>query len=111
LKRCIVKAEKFIDPDGSRTVLYLEPEAQMSLQPTEKVAILDPEISHGAAPETAFALVFLGDLTTVENDEIGKIDLSARRENDPKYCASPRTILPLRLIYMSFSVLSLVHSD
>ncbi|KAJ7260512.1 hypothetical protein B0H12DRAFT_1231784 [Mycena haematopus] len=85
LKRCFVNAEKIADPDGSRTVLYSNPDAPHQLYPANQVAIVDPKITPaGVVPDSVFALVFVGDLTVDENAAISRMDLSWCEEQ-PKY--------------------------
>ncbi|KAJ7491366.1 hypothetical protein B0H11DRAFT_2008826 [Mycena galericulata] len=85
LKRCLVKAENFTDPDGSRMVLYPSNDAPGALDSSQAVAIRGAEMPNGATPETAFALVLQEDLTENENAAINQMDLSSRCEADPKY--------------------------
>ncbi|KAJ7832940.1 hypothetical protein B0H14DRAFT_2514992 [Mycena olivaceomarginata] len=86
LKRRVVNVENFADPDGSRTVLYHHPDSMKPLQSSDKVTIGGPGPPlFGAAPKTAFALVFLEHLTADEDSAINSMHISGRREENPKY--------------------------
>jgi hypothetical protein len=59
------------------------------LQSSDKATIGGPGPPlFGAAPKTAFALVFLEHLTADEDSAINSMHISGRREENPKYCAS-----------------------
>ncbi|KAF7351638.1 hypothetical protein MSAN_01596400 [Mycena sanguinolenta] len=86
LKRCLIKAEKLDDADGSRTVLYRAPDAPNNLGAADKVVIVGPGVENGATPDSALALVLLSDLTSDESAAIARMDLSRRHEEEePKY--------------------------
>ncbi|KAJ7147827.1 hypothetical protein C8R43DRAFT_1009689 [Mycena crocata] len=85
LKRCIVNAEKLSDLDGSRTSLYLTPDAQSALTPGSPARILGPGGVPGSTPETAYALVVLEELTPNETADVDSLAAQVIPGEVPKY--------------------------
>ncbi|KAJ6457925.1 hypothetical protein C8R45DRAFT_1032314 [Mycena sanguinolenta] len=86
LKRCFAKAENIADPLwDERFHLYRDHDASSNLLPgAEQVVILGPA-ADGVTPDSAFALVLQTDLSADEEAAVASIDLSCRREDEPKY--------------------------
>ncbi|KAJ7631479.1 hypothetical protein B0H17DRAFT_1109175 [Mycena rosella] len=85
LKRCFVKKENIADPAESRTALYHNLYAHRPLDNLAKLAILGPGHANGTTPQTAFALVFVEELTAEENTRVRALESGENIEVNPEY--------------------------
>ncbi|KAJ7146948.1 hypothetical protein C8R44DRAFT_758529 [Mycena epipterygia] len=87
LKKCLTNMENISDPAGLRSVIYLTPAAPAPMSNSEKVVILGPGAGtfNGSTPETAFALVFLEDLTAAEIAATRTMNNGESGKRNPEY--------------------------
>ncbi|KAJ7120206.1 hypothetical protein C8R44DRAFT_787778 [Mycena epipterygia] len=85
LRKCFVKMENLSDPAGLRSSIYLNPAAPAPMSNSEKVAILGSGTFNGSTPETAFALVFIEDLTAEEGAAARTMEIGESGKRNPEY--------------------------